>query len=122
VRCGSVLRWLIAEHLWRFAIFCTAVLSMAFKPPSPEARCDAVGDLAGLPALLQRAFAADDAAFDPIPSPRPDDWLAVHPEPGQTFDQFKASRPNRPTESRHIIYLQPLGEFVADRSPSVEKM
>ena len=95
---------------------------MAFQSPGPEARCDAVGDLAGLPAVLQRAFAADDPGFDPIPSPGPDDWLAVHPEPGQTFNQFKASRPNRPTASRRMIYLQPLGEFVADRSPSIEKL
>src|SRR5437667_84629 len=65
---------------------------------------------------------ADAPEFDPIPKPGPDDWLSVHPESGQTFDDFKASGSNRPTHSRHIIYLQPLGEFAADHSPSIEKL
>ena len=95
---------------------------MAFQSSGPEARSDAIGDRTGLPALLQRAFAPDAPGFDPIPSPGSHDWLAVHPEPGQTFDQFRVSRPNRPTESRRVIYLQPLGEFVGDRSPSIEKL
>jgi archaemetzincin len=95
---------------------------MALEPPGPEARRSAVGDLAGLSPVLRRAFSADAPEFDPIPKPGPHDWLAVHPESGQTFDQFKASHPNRPTESRRVIYLQPLGEFPADRSPSIEKL
>jgi len=104
------------------AIICLALLSMAFQPPSPDARRTAVGDLAELPPLLRRAFSADVPEFEPIPKPSPHDWLAVHPETGQTFDQFKASHPNRPTDSRRVIYLQPLGEFAADRSPSIEKL
>src|SRR2546430_6449658 len=79
----------IAEAVRRTAIFCVTLLSMAFQPRGPEVRCNAVGDLAGLPDILQRAFAPDAMEFDPIPSPAPNDWLAVHPEPGQTFDQFK---------------------------------
>jgi archaemetzincin len=58
----------------------------------------------------------------PIPKPGPNDWLAVHPESWQTFDEFRASEPNRPNESRRVIYLQPLGEFAADRSPPIEKL
>jgi len=104
------------------AIICLALLSMAFQPPSPDARRTAVGDLAELPPLLRRAFSAEVPEFEPIPKPSPHDWLAVHPETGQTFDQFKASHPNRPTDSRRVIYLQPLGEFAADRSPSIEKL
>src|SRR6266550_1712337 len=96
-------------------------IAMAFTPPSQERIRDAIGDLGGLPVLLQRAFTPDDS-FDPIPKPGPNDWLAVHEEPGQTFDEFKASHPNRPNESRRVIYLQPLGKFAADRSPSVEKL
>lgn len=33
-----------------------------------------------------------------------------------------ASRPNRPTESRRVIYLQPLGDFPAGGSPSIDKL
>jgi archaemetzincin len=95
---------------------------MAFEPPGPDARRAAVGDLADLPPALRRAFSADAPEFEPIPKPDPHDWLAVHPESGQTFDEFKASRPNRPADLRKVIYLQPLGEFPADRSPSIEKL
>ncbi|MBX6313191.1 MAG: hypothetical protein IRY99_09795 [Isosphaeraceae bacterium] len=47
----------------------------------------------------------------PKSKPGPGDWLAQHPEPGQTFDQYRASAPNRPTAQRTTIYLQPLGDF-----------
>jgi hypothetical protein len=45
-------------------------LSMAFEPPTPEVRRAAVGDLSALPAVLQKAFAPDDGAFESIPAPR----------------------------------------------------
>src|SRR6266480_1422263 len=96
------------------AILCVAFFTMAFEPPSPEIRRAAIGDLSGLSPVLRRAFSADASEFWPIPKPGPHDWLAVHPESGQTFDEFKASGANRPTESRRVIYLQPLGEFAAD--------
>jgi archaemetzincin len=95
---------------------------MAFEPPGPDVRNAAVGDLAELSPGVRRAFSADAPEFEPIPKPGPHDWLAVHPEPRQTFDEFKASRPNRPTDLRRAIYLEPLGEFPADRSPSIEKL
>jgi archaemetzincin len=95
---------------------------MHFEPPGPDVRRAAVGDLAGVSPVLRRSLSADAPEFDPIPKPGPDDWLSVHPESGQTFDEFKASGSNRPTHSRHIIYLQPLGEFAADHSPSIEKL
>jgi archaemetzincin len=96
--------------------------SMAFEPPTAEVRRAAVGDLGGLPPLLRRAFAPDASEFEPIPRPEPHDWLAVHNEPAQTFETFNASRPNRPTQARHVVYLQPLGEFAAERSPSLIKL
>jgi archaemetzincin len=39
------------------------------------------------------------------------DWLAEHPEPGQTFRQYLHSDPVRVSQTRRIIYVQPLGEF-----------
>lgn len=33
-------------------------------------------------------------------APQPDDWLAAHKESGQTFAQYRASDPNRPTKER----------------------
>ncbi len=87
---------------------------MAFQPPDADVRRAAVGDLAELSPVLRRAFSPDKSEFEPIPKPGPHDWLAVHPESGQTFDEFKASGPNRPGDSKRVIYLQPLGEFAAD--------
>jgi archaemetzincin len=48
--------------------------------------------------------------------PRPGDWLERHREPGQTFDEYRASDPNRPIAERTTIYIQPLGEFDAAQS------
>jgi archaemetzincin len=103
-------------------IFCVALFAMGFEPPSSDVRRAAIGDLAGLSPVLRRAFSADAPEFQPIPRPDPHDWLAVHPEAGQTFDEFKASGPNRPSKSRRVIYFQPLGDFAADRSPAIEKL
>jgi archaemetzincin len=99
-----------------------AFFRMAFTPPDENAIRDAIGDLSRLPPLMQRAFAPDRNSFDPIPKPGTSDWLAVQHEPGQTFDEFKASRPNHPTQDRHVIYLQPLGDFAPKRSPPLDKL
>jgi archaemetzincin len=110
--------------VWKvFAIISlTPFVSMAFEPPGTDLKRAAVGDLTRLPLVLQRAFAPDAPAFEPIPKPGANDWLAVHDEPGQTFDEFKTSRPNRLTQNRHVIHLQPLGSFAADSGPSIEKL
>lgn len=47
----------------------------------------------------------------PLPPVRPGDWLANHPERGQTFRQYVSSQPNRPTPDRRTLYLQPIGTF-----------
>jgi archaemetzincin len=95
---------------------------MGFIPPDEKTIHDAIGDVSQLPVHLQRAFTPDRDAFAPIPKPGPGDWLVVHQEQGQTFEQFKASSPNRPVPNKNIIYFQPLGDFAADRSPSLEKL
>jgi archaemetzincin len=94
---------------------------MAFEPPGPGERRRAIGPTASLPEVMRRALAADED-FQPIPAPAPIDWLAVHAEPGQTFAQFAASGPNRPDAQRRIIYLQPLGEFPTNQSPSLARL
>ena len=44
-------------------------------------------------------------------SPGPNDWLTSHPEKGQTFAEYRAINPNRPTAVRNKIYLQQIGDF-----------
>jgi archaemetzincin len=97
-------------------------IALAFTPPDEKTIRNAIGDLNGLPTALQRAFTPDKNSFDPIPEPRPADWLAVHNERGQTFDEFKGSQPNRPTQNQHVIYLQPLEDFAPEHSPSNDKL
>ena len=43
--------------------------------------------------------------------PLPGDWLDKHPELGQTYRQYLASRPVRADRRRNMIYVQPLGDF-----------
>lgn len=43
--------------------------------------------------------------------PRPGDWLAKHPESGQSFDAYLDESPIRPDETHTTLYVQPLGEF-----------
>ena len=58
--------------------------------------------------------------FEPNPPPKPGDWLAAHPESGQSFEEFVRSRPNRPDQARNQIYLYPWGDFPPEGSPPVE--
>ena len=48
---------------------------------------------------------------DPLPLPRPGDWLAEHPEPGQTFAEYLDARPVRRSDKLHTIYLCLVGDF-----------
>jgi archaemetzincin len=89
---------------------------MAFEVPNTQKRLEAIGPVADLPQSMNKAF--DPASqFEPVPPPGPSDWLAVHQESGQSFQQFVQSRPNRPDATRHIIYLQPLGDFPPGKAP-----
>lgn len=101
------------------ALIVIPVWAMEFTPPNPAERLRAIGPTEGLPEALRRAF-DPDGDFEPMPIPRPGDWLAEHPEQGQSFDDFATSRPSRPDDRRNKIYLQPLGGFPESKSPSVE--
>jgi archaemetzincin len=43
--------------------------------------------------------------------PQRGEWLAEHPELGQTYQQYLRSRPVVPDNKRRVIYVQPLGDF-----------
>jgi archaemetzincin len=99
-------------------IIFTAALIMAFEPLTNKETLLTIGSTNELPDSLQRALSIDD--FEPIPSPRPGDWLAEHHEDGQTFDEFVQSDRNSPDEIHNVIYLQPIGQFRQDQSPSLD--
>jgi archaemetzincin len=94
---------------------------MSFTPPGEAARRRAIGPSDECPEPLQKAL-EPGTDFRPIPKPGPHDWLANHEESGQTFQQFVRSRPNVPDDVRTRIYLQPLGEFPAGKSPPLERL
>jgi len=96
-------------------------VAMQFKPPGEQERLAAIGDTTGSPETLRRALVPGDD-FEPISTAGPHDWLANHPEPGQTFDQFLHSNPHRPDKQRSKLYLQPLGEFAEGRSPPLDRL
>jgi archaemetzincin len=100
---------------------CSASPGNGFNPPSVEERLRAIGPTGKLSGQLKKAFDPGEN-FDPMPKPKPGDWLDVHLETGQTFKDFASSHPNRPDESRNAIYLQPLGEFPDAESPPVKRL
>lgn len=107
-------------------LFLLLVIGCHEKAPRPrgrdamtvEARVAAIGDVSKLPAELQRAF---DPAFDfeaPLP-PGESDWLAAHPEPGQTFAEFTSSDANKPDAQRRFLYLLPIGRVDGEGAPEL---
>lgn len=51
-----------------------------------------------------------------LPKPKEGEWLSQHREKGQSFTQYKKSRPNVLTSHRKILYIQPLGGVSADHN------
>jgi archaemetzincin len=78
-------------------------------PPLTPAQIVALGPLAPLPVALRRALSGE--GFSPLPAPGESDWLANHPERGQTFADFVASRRAVPDAARRTLCLLPLGDI-----------
>jgi archaemetzincin len=53
------------------------------------------------------AMLASDGAVEPLPDPKAQEWLAIHEEYGQTFDEFVRAA-IRPPVSARTIYIQPV--------------
>lgn len=51
------------------------------------------------------------ALFSPKPKPQPGEWMQDQPEPAQSFQEFVAAQPARPTVGRHTIYISQLGSM-----------
>lgn len=86
----------------------TTAASTPSSAPGDDDWPAALGPRINLPAELVAAFTPGND-FAPLPKPGPHDWLSHHQEPGQPFPGFVWSRPNRPSQQRQTIYLQPVG-------------
>jgi archaemetzincin len=80
-------------------------------PPPPPERRNFVPPGAAWTAALGRTQQSLSSLHAPMPPPGMSDWLWEHPEPGQTFRQYLASQPPRPTATRHTVYVQLLGHL-----------
>lgn len=67
---------------------------------------------------IEQAAKLLESLHKPKTPPAEGDWLSSHKEPGQTFSQYRRSRPNRPTKAHTTFYFQPVGEF----SPAQQKI
>jgi archaemetzincin len=70
--------------------------------------------------MLPKKFQQLLPLHEELDRPGPHDWLANHPEPGQTFRQYVRSRPVVPDRRRRTIYIQPLGEFTKTQRKIIE--
>jgi archaemetzincin len=84
---------------------------------------DPVGHLSAATALEREAFGKDAELFQPKSTPGPDDWMMAHPEPGQTYDDFRDTlAETKPQPYQTTLCVMPLGEFPAGASPSLSKL
>ncbi|MEM7317177.1 MAG: archaemetzincin, partial [Planctomycetota bacterium] len=60
---------------------------------------------------IQIAIERLEPLHSQLGEPKPGEWLASHDEKGQTYRQYRLTRPNVLTKKRHHLYVQPIGEF-----------
>lgn len=53
-------------------------------------------------------------------TPKPGEWLADHPEKGQTFEEYSKLKPMKPGKYRNKIYILPMGDFTKQESKIVD--
>lgn len=53
-------------------------------------------------------------------APKPGEWLADHPEKGQTFEEYSKLKPMKPSKERNKIYILPMGDFTKQESKIVD--
>lgn len=120
-------RWSNRRRLWLGALLLCALVGLFWLAQSSEVSFREYRAGSGLPVpdaseddKRPFRFYINSQDFAPLPKAQPGDWLSVHDEPGQNFRQFVASRPNRPSGKRSVIYLQPVGELSPGASPSLD--
>ncbi len=89
MRTGDARQWFVA--ILAVAVLCGG--ACASEPPLPP------------------PYARLTPLHTPLAAPKPGEWLSQHPEPGQTFAEYKKSKPVRPDARRSVLYIQPIGEF-----------
>jgi len=52
--------------------------------------------------------------------PQANDWLAIHQEEYQSFEQYKNSQPNKPDKKHTTIYIRLIGDFTKEQNAIIE--
>ena len=82
-------------------------------PRVPHAGSRPLDDDDAPPRRTARVEADDPVAFPPLPAPGPMDWLAVHPEQGQSFEAFRVAPRRQVTERRRVLRVLPLDDLAS---------
>ncbi len=124
--------WWVREsrNLWSIATFVMCVVfggatllitqfefgaeAVANGSESNEAPVVGYGDVSADDPEVAPYFEPDPRHFHNLGPPAPGEWLDRFDEPGQSYEEYFAQGPNAVTRIRHVIYLQPLGEFEDD--------
>ena len=104
-----------------FVLLCTTAAMGKFDRPSEYERLQALGNRFEESDALRILVTPDDD-FPPIQLPRPGDWLTLHTEKGQSFEEYRDSNANKTDAIHHVIYLLPIGDFDEDSSPPLEEI
>ena len=93
---------------------------MGFVPPSCDERLRALGLDDDVPPQLRRALEFD-GLIEPLPAPGPHEWLALHDERGQTFEDFLAICPE-PQSADLPITIQPIDDLLVHAGMCLEHL
>lgn len=97
-----------------FAIFSGCVCGK--HPPAPAS----VDPPAHGAEASEKLFTRLAPLHHPLAPFEPGNWVSQHPEQPQSFWQYVQSGPVRPTASRGVIYVLPLGDFTVEQRAAVE--
>jgi len=92
---------------------------LAARGRAPEPRPGDDGRITA--AALARVMEKIEPLQTKLGKPKPGEWLAQHKEPGQTFEQYRRSRPLVPDRTRRTICVQPLGEFTKTQRKVIDQ-
>lgn len=107
----------------RFAGVILACLPLACSPSRPsKGNRAATSASTAAPSTSASQPANEPPPFRKKRVAKPGEWLHEHPEKPQSFDSYTRSEPIRPTATRNVIVMQPLGALGAKQTALIGKM
>jgi archaemetzincin len=71
----------------------------------------ACGQITPADQTLYKQISKTASLYAPVPKPGYRDWLSLHKESGQTFQQYSALARKSTQPNSKVFYIQPIGEF-----------